>query len=63
MVDERLHCIDCKASVPEIDSNEEATFTSSTGWRLRFRMDDKGGRHAEWRCPQCWTTFKRQAGR
>jgi hypothetical protein len=55
--DERLLCVGCRDRVPETHS-EDTNFASTTGWRMRIRVDEKGARHPEWRCPDCWKAFK-----
>ncbi len=58
MTKEPHRCVDCNTPVPDSHSAETSTFTSSIGWRLKVRVDEKGERQPEWRCPRCWAMFK-----
>jgi hypothetical protein len=49
-------CFDCgKLSPP---TNTETTLTTSFGWRMVRRPNDRGSLTSEWRCPECWARFK-----
>ena len=57
-MDQKLVCVGCKAPVPDAPANEDSNFKSSTGWRATRRVDERGRRYVEWRCPECWQAFK-----
>lgn len=53
----RASCVDCGADAPP--TNTRYTLISSEhGWRLRRGVHTDGVPFIEWRCPECWKTFK-----
>lgn len=56
------HCADCQVEAPTTDTNY-TLISSRYGWRMT-RVEQRDGRRAmQWRCPQCWDTFKRRRDR
>jgi hypothetical protein len=53
----RQKCADCADESPPISTNY--TLIGTHGWRLSKRTDAHGQVLVEWRCPSCWTAFKR----
>jgi hypothetical protein len=44
-------------SVPPQD-DESALISMKYGWRLTRRFGEDGAAILEWRCPQCWVTYR-----
>jgi hypothetical protein len=51
-------CVGCGAPPPPTDPDH--TLISSHGWRLTRGADKRGKKVMEWRCPDCWTAFRKR---
>jgi hypothetical protein len=56
---QRQECVDCNLQSPPTDTNY-TLISSRHGWRLTRLRSAHGQFVAEWRCPQCWTAYKRR---
>jgi hypothetical protein len=54
----RHRCVDCRATSPATETNF-TLISARYGWRLHREADPVTGEWTfEWRCPECWSTFK-----
>jgi len=50
-------CVDCRAQAPKEES-EHTPISAKHGWRLSYTMGTNGGKKMEWRCRECWATYR-----
>jgi hypothetical protein len=50
-------CVDCRRESPRTET-AYTLISARFGWRLHRRTDSTGRFDAEWRCPECWESFK-----
>ncbi|MEO6574913.1 MAG: hypothetical protein ABIP89_13800 [Polyangiaceae bacterium] len=50
-------CFDCGKEAPPGDEHTPL-ISIKFGWRLVRGVDAAGKPIGQWRCPECWTTFK-----
>lgn len=52
-------CVGCNASSPKTDT-EYTLISARHGWRLTRTRSADGTAVVEWRCPDCWKTYKQR---
>ncbi len=54
---EKYVCVGCAKCLPD-DETTSSLVSLKFGWRLRRGRDANGATMSEWRCPDCWQTYK-----
>jgi hypothetical protein len=51
-------CVGCGKQSPVVES-DHTLISTRFGWRLTRKVSPEGALILEWRCPSCWSAYKR----